>query len=138
MASVLTGDLGQSFYYRTSVFELYWSRLPYSVMLQPPRWRFRSCSASRAASSPRWVGRFWDSAGKVFAARPVAAVLLGRAGADPGLSVSRLAAIVGLRHAAAPGLPAFALGWYFAASTCASPGRRCSRCWVRNMSSWPA
>src|ERR1700720_4918441 len=33
MASVLTGDLGQSFYYRTPVLELYWSRLPYSVML---------------------------------------------------------------------------------------------------------
>src|SRR6266480_5379561 len=33
MVSVLSGDLGQSFYYRTPVLELYWSRLPYSVML---------------------------------------------------------------------------------------------------------
>src|SRR5438477_3749454 len=36
IASVLTGDLGQSFYYRTPVFELYLSRLPCSVMLETP------------------------------------------------------------------------------------------------------
>ena len=33
MSSLLRGDFGQSFYYRTPVFELYLSRLPNSLML---------------------------------------------------------------------------------------------------------
>src|SRR5437764_3001009 len=33
MASLFHGDLGQSFYYRTPVFELYLARLPNSLML---------------------------------------------------------------------------------------------------------
>src|SRR5438270_2918200 len=33
MASLLHGDLGQSFYYRMPVFELYMSRLPNSLLL---------------------------------------------------------------------------------------------------------
>src|SRR5262245_51389477 len=33
MANLLRGDFGQSFYYRTPVFELYLSRLPNSLLL---------------------------------------------------------------------------------------------------------
>src|SRR5712664_4717219 len=33
MASLATGDLGQSFYYRTPVLELYFQRLPNSLLL---------------------------------------------------------------------------------------------------------
>src|SRR5437870_8682061 len=68
MASVLTGDLGQSFYYRTPVLELYWSRLPNSVMLATAAMAFSLLIGipSGILASVR-VGRFWDNAGKVFA-----------------------------------------------------------------------
>ena len=68
MASVLTGDLGQSFYYRTPVLELYWSRLPNSVMLATAAMAFSLLIGipSGILASVQ-VGRFWDNAGKVFA-----------------------------------------------------------------------
>src|SRR5215469_10756844 len=68
MWSLLHGDLGQSFYYHTPVFELYLSRLPNSLMLAAVAMVFSLVVGipSGILASVR-VGRFWDSAGKVFA-----------------------------------------------------------------------
>jgi ABC-type dipeptide/oligopeptide/nickel transport system permease component len=119
MASVLTGDLGQSFYYRTPVMELYWSRLPYSVMLATAAMAFSLLLGipSGILAAVR-VGRFWDSAGKVFA-------LLGLS--LPSFWVGLVLILVfsvylGWLPSSGSGtplhliMPAFALGWYFAAS----------------------
>jgi ABC-type dipeptide/oligopeptide/nickel transport system permease component len=119
MASVLTGDLGQSFYYRTPVLELYWSRLPYSVMLALAAMIFSLVIGipSGILAAVR-VGRFWDSAGKVFA-------LLGLS--LPSFWVGLVMILVfsvylGWLPSSGAGtplhliMPAFALGWYFAAS----------------------
>jgi ABC-type dipeptide/oligopeptide/nickel transport system permease component len=119
MASVLTGDLGQSFYYRTPVLELYWSRLPYSVMLATAAMTFSLVIGipSGILAAVR-VGRFWDSAGKVFA-------LLGLS--LPSFWVGLVMILVfsvylGWLPSSGAGtplhliMPAFALGWYFAAS----------------------
>src|SRR5205823_12706548 len=67
MASLLKGDLGQSFYYRTPVFELYLSRLPNSLILAAVAMAFSLLIGipSGILAAVR-VGRFWDSAGKVF------------------------------------------------------------------------
>src|SRR3954454_23941723 len=119
MASVLTGDLGQSFYYRTSVMELYWSRLPYSVMLATAAMTFSLLLGipSGILAAVR-VGRFWDSAGK-----GVALLGLSLPAFWVGL-VLILVFSVYLGGLAASGagtplhliMPAFALGWYFAAA----------------------
>jgi ABC-type dipeptide/oligopeptide/nickel transport system permease component len=119
MASVLTGDLGQSFYYRTPVTELYWSRLPNSVMLASAAMAFSLLIGipSGILASVR-VGRFWDNAGKVFA-------LLGLS--LPSFWVGLVMILVfsvylGWLPSSGSGtplhliMPAFALGWYFAAS----------------------
>jgi peptide/nickel transport system permease protein len=119
MASVLTGDLGQSFYYRTPVLELYWSRLPYSVTLALAAMTFSLLIGipSGILAAVR-VGRFWDSAGKVFA-------LLGLS--LPSFWVGLVMILVfsvylGWLPSSGAGtplhliMPAFALGWYFAAS----------------------
>jgi ABC-type dipeptide/oligopeptide/nickel transport system permease component len=119
MASLLTGDLGQSFYYRTPVMELYWSRLPYSVMLATAAMTFSLLLGipSGILAAVR-VGRFWDSAGKVFA-------LLGLS--LPSFWVGLVLILVfsvylGWLPSSGAGtplhliMPAFALGWYFAAS----------------------
>jgi ABC-type dipeptide/oligopeptide/nickel transport system permease component len=119
MVSVLTGDLGQSFYYRTPVLELYWSRLPYSVMLATAAMAFSLLLGipSGILAAVR-VGRFWDSAGKVFA-------LLGLS--LPSFWVGLVMILVfsvylGWLPSSGSGtplhliMPAFALGWYFAAS----------------------
>ena len=119
MQSVLTGDLGQSFYYRTPVLELYWSRLPYSVMLATAAMTFSLLLGipSGILAAVR-VGRFWDSAGKVFA-------LLGLS--LPSFWVGLVLILVfsvylGWLPSSGSGtplhliMPAFALGWYFAAA----------------------
>jgi peptide/nickel transport system permease protein len=119
MVSVLSGDLGQSFYYRTPVLELYWSRLPYSVMLATAAMTFSLLLGipSGILAAVR-VGRFWDSAGKVFA-------LLGLS--LPSFWVGLVLILVfsvylGWLPSSGSGtplhliMPAFALGWYFAAS----------------------
>jgi peptide/nickel transport system permease protein len=119
MVSVLSGDLGQSFYYRTPVLELYWSRLPYSVMLATAAMAFSLLLGipSGILAAVR-VGRFWDSAGKVFA-------LLGLS--LPSFWVGLVLILVfsvylGWLPSSGSGtplhliMPAFALGWYFAAS----------------------
>src|SRR5438552_14847086 len=65
--SVLQGDLGQSFYYQTPVFELYLQRLPNSLLLA-----FVAMGLSLLIGIPSGilasvqVGGFWDGFGKMF------------------------------------------------------------------------
>lgn len=119
MGSLLQGDLGQSFYYQTSVAELYLSRLPNSLLLATVAMSFSLLlgipSGILAAVQ---VGKFWDSAGKLFA-------LLGLS--LPSFLVGLLLILFfsvylewlpssgsgGILHLL---MPAFALGWYFAAA----------------------
>jgi peptide/nickel transport system permease protein len=99
--------------------ELYWSRLPYSVMLATAAMAFSLLLGipSGILAAVR-VGRFWDSAGKVFA-------LLGLS--LPSFWVGLVLILVfsvylGWLPSSGAGtplhliMPAFALGWYFAAS----------------------
>src|SRR5213082_2019958 len=68
MASLLHGDLGQSFYYRTPVWDLYMSRLPNSLMLASVAMAFSLLvGIPSGILASVTVGRFWDSAGKMFA-----------------------------------------------------------------------
>src|SRR5215468_12625894 len=66
--SFLTGDLGQSFYYRTPVFELYLERLPNSLLLAVVAMAFSLAIGipSGILAAVR-VNGWWDGAGKVFA-----------------------------------------------------------------------
>src|SRR5215467_5785913 len=68
MTSLAHGDLGQSFYYRIPVLELYLSRLPNSLYLAAVAMALSLVIGipSGILASVR-VGRFWDSAGKLFA-----------------------------------------------------------------------
>lgn len=119
MWSLLHGDLGQSFYYQTPVMGLYLSRLPNSLLLA-----FVAMTLSLLIGIPSGilasvrVGRFWDNAGKLFA-------LLGLS--LPSFLVGLVLILVfsvylGWLPSSGSGsflhllMPAFALGWYFAAS----------------------
>src|ERR1051325_5376433 len=119
MWSLFHGDLGQSFYYQTPVFELYLDRLPNSLLLA-----FVAMGLSLLIGIPSGilasvrVGKFWDSAGKMFA-------LLGLS--IPSFLVGLVLILVfsvylGWLPSSGFGgpvhliMPAFALGWYFAAS----------------------
>jgi peptide/nickel transport system permease protein len=119
MWSLFHGDLGKSFYYQTPVFELYMSRLPNSLMLAVVAMGFSLLVGipSGILASVR-VGRFWDSAGKMFA-------LLGLS--LPSFWVGLVMILVFsvyLKWLPSSGagtplhliMPAFALGWYFAAA----------------------
>src|SRR5437660_9179946 len=68
IASIAHGDLGQSFYYRTPVFELYLSRLPNSLLLALVAMSFSLLIGipSGILASVR-VNTWWDNAGKLFA-----------------------------------------------------------------------
>jgi len=119
MYSLLQGDLGQSFYYQTPVFELYLSRLPNSLLLAAVAMAFSLVVGipSGILAAVR-VGHFWDSACKMFA-------LLGLS--LPSFFVSLLLILffsvyLGWLPSSGSGtvwhliMPAFALGWYFAAA----------------------
>jgi ABC-type dipeptide/oligopeptide/nickel transport system permease component len=119
MWTLAHGDLGQSFYYQTPVFDLYLSRLPSSLMLAAVAMVFSLLIGipSGILASVR-VGRFWDSAGKVFS-------LLGLS--LPSFWVGLVLILVfsvylGWLPSSGSGtplhliMPAFALGWYFAAA----------------------
>src|SRR5258708_3715251 len=119
MASLAHGDLGQSFYYRTPVLELYLSRLPNSLLLAVVAMVLSLLIGipSGILASVR-VGRFWDNAGKLFA-------LLGLS--LPSFWVGLVLILVfsvylGWLPSSGSGtplhviMPAFALGWYFAAA----------------------
>ena len=119
MKQLLQGDLGKSFYYQTPVMQLYLSRLPNSLILA-----FVAMGFSLLIGIPSGilaavrVGRFWDSAGKTFA-------LLGLS--LPSFWVGLVMILffsvyLGWLPSSGSGtpwhlvMPAFALGWYFAAA----------------------
>jgi ABC-type dipeptide/oligopeptide/nickel transport system permease component len=119
MFKLAQGDLGQSFYYQTPVFELYFSRLPNSLLLAVVAMTFSLLVGipSGILAAVR-VGTFWDSAGKLFA-------LLGLS--LPSFFVGLLMILfftvyLGWLPSSGSGtplhlvMPAFALGWYFAAA----------------------
>ena len=119
MSSLLRGDLGQSFYYRTPVFELYLSRLPNSLLLAAAAMAISLLIGipSGIIAAVR-VNQWWDSAGKIFALLGLSlpsfwvglvmilffSVYLGWLPSSGSGTVAHLI------------MPAFALGWYFAAA----------------------
>jgi peptide/nickel transport system permease protein len=119
MTSVLQGDFGRSFYYRTPVLELYLSRLPNSLMLGIVAMIFSLLIGipSGILAAVRLNG-FWDKAGKLF-------TLLGLSMPQfwVGLLMILLFSVyLGWLPSSGSGtplhvlMPAFALGWYFAAA----------------------
>ena len=119
MWGLARGDLGKSFYYRTPVLELYLSRLPHSLMLAVAAMTFSLLVGipSGIIAAVR-VGRWWDSAGKIFS-------LLGLS--LPSFWVGLVMILffsvyLGWLPSSGSGtvlhviMPAFALGWYFAAA----------------------
>ena len=119
MTSLFQGDLGKSFYYQTPVMSLYLDRLPNSLLLA-----FVAMGLSLLIGIPAGimasvqVGRFWDGFGKLF-------TLLGLS--LPSFLVGLVLILVfsvylGWLPSSGAGtplhliMPAFALGWYFAAS----------------------
>jgi ABC-type dipeptide/oligopeptide/nickel transport system permease component len=119
MAGLARGDFGRSFYYRTPVLELYLSRLPNSLLLAVAAMSFSLLIGipSGIIAAVR-VNKWWDSAGKIFA-------LLGLS--MPSFWVGLLlilffSVFLGWLPSSGSGtawhilMPAFALGWYFAAA----------------------
>jgi peptide/nickel transport system permease protein len=119
MTSIVQGDFGRSFYYRTPVLELYLSRLPNSLLLGVVAMTFSLLIGipSGILAAVR-VNGFWDGAGKLFA-------LLGLS--MPQFWVGLLMILffsvyLGWLPSSGSGtplhvlMPAFALGWYFAAA----------------------
>jgi peptide/nickel transport system permease protein len=65
---LVRGDFGQSFYYRTDVFELYLSRLPASLLLASAAMTFSLIiGIPTGIIAAVRVNQWWDSAGKIFA-----------------------------------------------------------------------
>jgi peptide/nickel transport system permease protein len=119
MTSLFKGDFGRSFYYRTPVLELYLSRLPNSLLLGIVAMAFSLLIGipSGILAAVR-VNGFWDGAGKLFA-------LLGLSMPQfwVGLLMILLFSVyLGWLPSSGSGtplhvlMPAFALGWYFAAA----------------------
>jgi peptide/nickel transport system permease protein len=119
MWSLAHGNLGNSFYYRTPVLELYLSRLPYSLLLATAAMIFSLVVGipSGILAAVR-VNQWWDSAGKIFS-------LLGLS--LPSFWVGLVMILffsvyLGWLPSSGSGtalhviMPAFALGWYFAAA----------------------
>jgi ABC-type dipeptide/oligopeptide/nickel transport system permease component len=119
MSSLVRGDFGQSFYYRTPVLELYLSRLPNSLMLAVVAMVFSLViGIPTGILAAVRVNSGWDNAGKVFA-------LLGLS--LPSFWVGLVMILffsvyLGWLPSSGSGtplhvlMPAFALGWYFAAA----------------------
>ena len=119
MWTLVRGDFGQSFYYQTPVLELYLDRLPNSLLLAAVAMAFSLLvGVPTGILAAVRVGRFWDSAGKLF-------VLLGLS--LPSFFVGLVLILVftvylGWLPSSGAGtplhliMPAFALGWYFAAA----------------------
>ena len=116
---LVRGDFGRSFYYRTPVLELYISRLPNSLLLAAAAMVFSLLIGipSGIMAAVR-VGGWWDRGGKIFA-------LLGLS--MPSFWVGLLLILffsvyLGWLPSSGSGtalhvlMPAFALGWYFAAA----------------------
>lgn len=119
MASMLQGDFGKSFYYRTPVLELYLSRLPNSLLLATAAMVFSLLiGIPTGIIAAVRVNRWWDSVGKIFA-------LLGLSLPSfwVGLMLMLFFSVyLGWLPSSGSGtpwhviMPAFALGWYFAAA----------------------
>jgi len=119
ISSLVRGDFGQSFYYRTPVLELYMSRLPNSLMLAVAAMIFSLViGIPTGIIAAVRVNSWWDSAGKLFA-------LLGLS--LPSFWVGLIFILffsVYLNWLPSSGagtplhlvMPAFALGWFFAAA----------------------
>ena len=119
MSSLMRGDFGQSFYYRTPVLELYPSRLPNSLALAAVAMVFSLLiGIPTGVIAAVRVNGWWDSAGKIFA-------LLGLS--LPAFWVGLVLILffsvyLGWLPSSGSGtvlhmvMPAFALGWYFAAA----------------------
>lgn len=116
---LVRGDLGHSFYYRTPVLELYLGRLPNSLVLAMAAMAFSLVIGipSGIMAAVRLNG-WWDRGGKIFA-------LLGLS--LPSFWVGLLLILLfsvylGWLPSSGAGtplhvlMPAFALGWYFAAA----------------------
>jgi ABC-type dipeptide/oligopeptide/nickel transport system permease component len=68
VAHLVRGDFGQSFYYRTDVFELYLSRLPASLLLAAAAMAFSLIiGIPTGIIAAVRVNQWWDSVGKIFA-----------------------------------------------------------------------
>ena len=116
---VVRGDFGRSFYYRTPVLELYLSRLPNSLLLALAAMAFSLLiGIPTGILAAVRVNSWWDSGGKIFA-------LLGLS--MPSFWVGLLLILffsvyLGWLPSSGSGtpwhvlMPAFALGWYFAAA----------------------
>jgi len=119
MRDLARGDFGRSFYYRTPVLELYVSRLPNSLLLALTAMAFSLLlGIPTGILAAVRVGGWWDSAGKVFS-------LLGLS--MPSfwtglLMILFFSVYLGWLPSSGAGsvlhvlMPAFALGWYFAAA----------------------
>src|SRR5688500_5083863 len=116
---VVRGDFGRSFYYRTPVLELYVSRLPNSLLLAVAAMAFSLLIGipSGILAAIR-VGGWWDRGGRIVG-------LLGRS--MPSFWVGLLLILffsvyLGWLPSSGSGtvlhvlMPAFSLGWYFAAA----------------------
>jgi peptide/nickel transport system permease protein len=119
IADVARGDFGRSFYYRTPVLELYLSRLPNSLLLAVAAMAFSlAIGIPTGILAAVRVNGWWDRAGKIFA-------LLGLS--VPGflaglLMILFFSVYLGWLPSSGSGtiwhllMPAFALGWFFAAA----------------------
>jgi peptide/nickel transport system permease protein len=119
MSNIVRGDFGKSFYYRTPVLELYLSRLPASLLLAAVAMTFSLLiGIPTGIIAAVRVNGWWDSAGKIFA-------LLGLS--IPSFCVGLVMILffsvyLGWLPSSGSGsvwhliMPAFALGWYFAAA----------------------
>ena len=116
---LVKGDFGRSFYYRTPVLELYLERLPNSLLLAAVAMAFSLAIGipSGILAAVR-VNGWWDRAGKIFS-------LMGLS--MPSFWVGLLMILffsvyLGWLPSSGSGtplhvlMPAFALGWYFAAA----------------------
>ena len=119
VSALVRGDFGQSFYYRTPVLELYLSRLPNSLMLAAAAMALSLLigipSGILAAVN---VNGWWDRVGKIFSLLGLSlpsfwvglvmilffSVYLGWLPSSGAGTISHLI------------MPAFALGWFFAAA----------------------
>lgn len=119
ITSLMRGDFGQSFYYRTPVLELYLSRLPNSLILAAVAMSFSLLiGIPTGVIAAVRVNSLWDSVGKVFS-------LLGLSMPQfwVGLILILFFSVyLGWLPSSGSGsvwhvlMPAFALGWYFAAA----------------------
>jgi peptide/nickel transport system permease protein len=119
ISHLVRGDFGQSFYYRTDVFELYLSRLPASLLLASAAMSFSLIvGIPTGIIAAVRVNQWWDSVGKIFA-------LLGLS--MPSFWVGLVMILffsvyLGWLPSSGSGtvlhlvMPAIALGWVFAAS----------------------